>query len=305
MKPTTPIEWKEKDMDRKWVRGLWAFAALYLVLFLGHWALHYRSAWRAAEEMPVPAAPGGGGDKAFHNYAKDLIPGQPASQAAIYEKVAALAARTRDFDGDEKKVRDLIHSNGVLVQQEEKSGEKDDRLLSLTLGVAPDKFDAVTGELRRIGELVSFQLTKTDKTHDYQSLVADRASLEAHMAELTALKGASGKMEDLLNLQDKIFDLEKQIQDMGIQINQYEGATGLCTVLLTLKEKGPLPSPWWLGLWAFQWTANACLGLLPWFFFGSFILVLAWGLVMVPRAGKKQDRKSFFYMPPKPRSRRK
>lgn len=289
-------------MREKWMKGILLFAALFAVLFLGRWVVLYQESKKSSIEVPAPVyqpavissqvsqavVPEPGEDDAstvryehksiaFHNYAK-LKGGAAAPVGAakgpeqIYEKVASLAARTRDFDKEEKKVRDAIQASHVMVQQEDNTGLKGYRLLNLTLGVSPDNFDRLVDVLKAAGELVSFQVTKTDKTNDHLALVAKKASLKKNMADLVALKGAGGKMADLLNLQEKIFNLEKEIEDLGIEIGQFEGATGLCTVLLTLKEIGPGPSLLALGFRAFDWTLGTCAALLAWLFFGS----LAW-----------------------------
>src|SRR5208282_3176125 len=75
-------------------------------------------------------------------------------------------------------------------------------------------------------------------------------SLEKDKADLMALKSQGGKMSERLQLQEKIFNIEKQISDLGLSIGQFEGTTSLCTVLVTLKEAGPAPA-----LWAFAWSA--------------------------------------------------
>jgi hypothetical protein len=291
-------------MRDKWIKGLWLLAGIFTALFLGRWAVLYEESKKADIYVPPPvyqpavitsqveqAAPKEGDGEseteasytsssiAFHNYAKEPVLGQGAAPVGAgkaaeqtYEKVAALAARTRDFDSDEKKVQEAIQANQALVQQEENTGLKGSRLWNLTLGVVPDRFDGMVDTLKATGELASFQVTKTDKTNDHLALVAKRASLEKNMADLVALKSAGGKIADLLKLQEKIFNLEKQIGDLGIEIGQFEGATGLCTVLLTLKEIGPGPSPLALGFRALDWAAGTCLTLLTWLFF----LSLAW-----------------------------
>jgi hypothetical protein len=304
-------------MKENFIKGILAFAALFALLFLGRWAVLYTESLHANIDVPVPvyqpavvssqevqlngkageddetekeeaAEPPQAASIAFHNYAKETLPSEavpnggpngPASAPVeqTYERVACLASRTRNFDADEKKVRDYIQTNLALVQQEENTGLKGSRLLTLTLGVEPVRFDAVVEALKGAGELVSFQATKTDKTQDHLALAARRASLQKNMAELVALKGTGGKMADLLDLQDKIFRLEKQIGDMGVEISQYEGATGLCTVLLTLKEIGPGPSIWRLAAQAFDWAAGTCLSWLGWIFLVSIgWLVLLW-----------------------------
>lgn len=321
-------------MKQKWIKVIGLFLALFTILFLGRWFYLYQVSKKTSVEVPAPVyqpsttepqatyqAPEKSDDDsdakdtpaeeyefrpiAFHNYAKETVSGGPVAQAGgkqaaeqvlIYEKVAAMAARTRDYDADEKKVRDIIRDNQGLVQQEEKDGLKGARIVTLTLGVVPDRFDAVVNGLKGIGELVSFRTTKTDKTQDCESLKAQRASLEKNRNDLVALKSAGGKIKDLLGLQGKIFNLEKEIEDLGIEIGQYESATGFCTALLTLKEIGPGTSPWLLAFAAFDWTLDTCLPLLLWVFFISLALLFINWVVGKAKSGTggSNNLKDFF-----------
>lgn len=329
-------------MKQNFIKGILAFAALFALLFLGRWAVLYSESRHANIDVPVPVyqpavvtsqevqleAKAGEADEteqaeppqaasiAFHNYAKEALPAEAVPNGVAsapveqtYERVACLASRTKDYDSDEKKVRDCIQANQVLVQQEENTGLKGWRLLTLTLGVEPARFDAVVETLKGAGELVSFQATKTDKTQDHLALAARRASLQKNMAELVALKGTGGKMADLLDLQDKIFALEREIGDLGVEISQYEGATGLCTVLMNLKEIGPGPSLWRLAAQALDWAASTCLGWLGWIFLISlgwlvlfFIANKAQALAAAPKKGTTKGVLAF--MPKTKRTKR-
>lgn len=198
-----------------------------------------------------------------HTIAQHL---KPKAQEETYEKIGSMGSWTRDFESDEKKIRATIGSNKVLIQQEENSGLKGDRLLNLVLGVVPEKFDPVIEDLRQIGHLASFKVTKTAKTNDYKTLMAQRDSLERNKADLVALKKRSGKMSELLDLQERIFRIEQQMGDLGLAIGQFEGPTSLCTVLVTLKEVGPAPLFWAFARSAFRWAVGE--------FFGCFFFLL-------------------------------
>lgn len=227
---------------------------------------------------------------ASHNYAREAYLGpmkktaplspalhlkilKPVAQEETYEKVGSLASWTRDFESDSKGIRATLDANKVLIQQEQNSGLKGNRLLQLALGVIPEKFDPVVESLRQAGHLVSFRVTKTSKTNDYKAQMAQRDSLEKDKADLMALKSQGGKMSERLQLQEKIFNIEKQIADLGLSIGQFEGTTSLCTVLVTLKEIGPAPA-----LWAFAWSAfHWAVGT----FFGSLFYLLFLALVVL------------------------
>src|SRR5436309_2516475 len=130
-------------MREKWIKGIWLFFALFVVLFLGRWVVIYQESKKTNIDVPAPVyqplvipgqaiqpPPKKGDDDsdtdvvyesktiAFHNYAKEAVLGGAAAPVGAakapeqtYEKVASLAARTHDFDSDERKVRDTIQAN--------------------------------------------------------------------------------------------------------------------------------------------------------------------------------------------------
>lgn len=198
----------------------------------------------------------------------------PQESEETYEKIGSLSAWSRDFDNDEKKVRSAIASHQVLIQQEENSGLAGSRLLNLALGVVPEKFDAVMAELQKIGNLISFRVTKTDKTNDYRSLMAQRASIEKNRADLLALKKRSGKMSELLDLQQKIFDIDDNLKDLGLQIGHFEGQASLCTIALSLREIGPAPLFWAFAVPALDWAVGEFFAVFFYFLVMGFTVLL-------------------------------
>ena len=87
-----------------------------------------------------------------------------------------------------------------------------------------------------------------------------------------ALKAQGGKMSERLDLQERIFAVEKQIGDLGLSIGQFEGTTSLCTVLMTLREMGPAPSFWVFAGSAFDWAKGL--------FWGAILYLLYLSLAM-------------------------
>jgi hypothetical protein len=251
--------------------GCKIFLVFFAVLFLCRWVILFPQSKKSQIYVPETQAIGS------PNYAKET-PGVGSPGAAVYfEKVGTLTARSRDFDSNEKNLRSLIQEKDIYVQQEINEGLRGVRLLNLVLGVAPDKFDEVVGEMRKIGQEASFQVVRADKTNDYRMLLAKRESLSRNRAELGALKGYGGKMADLLALQEKIFEVEKALQDVGLQISRYETPDGFCAVLLTLKDIGPGPSALALAGRALGWTMAWCFGLLTTLFFILLgLMVLLW-----------------------------
>lgn len=153
-----------------------------------------------------------------------------------YEKIANVGIETGDFDNDEKQLFDLIKTYEALIQYEKRSGLKKHRLLNLSLGVAPDKFEDIIKSLKTIGTLKSLEISKTDKTNEYKDLKAKQISLTKSKNALEALKNRDADVKDLITLEQRILGLEQQIQTLGVNLGDFDAEHEFVTVKAVLRE---------------------------------------------------------------------
>lgn len=216
-------------------KGLAAAGAVFLILFLA------RFVYVLNTEEARGFAPQESFEFTRKNYASEKQQAVSAKDAAMlasqkYEKVATLSARSGRFEEDEKKLRATVQEFKGVVQFEQNSGLPGRRVLHMAIGVHPDMFDAVIAAVRSTGQLTSINVNKTDKTNDYKTLHAERISLEKYRAGLLALKGRQGKIEELISLEQKILEIEKKIQDTGVQLGEFDQENEFCTIKVSLHE---------------------------------------------------------------------
>ncbi|MDH4127870.1 MAG: DUF4349 domain-containing protein [Spirochaetota bacterium] len=191
-----------------------------------------------------------------------------------YEKIATLGSKTKQFENDEKKVKHSIKKHNAIIQFEQKQGLKGNRRLHLAIGVPPNKFDAMVEDIKLIGKIVAFRTDKHDKTNEYKNLNAKKESLGKTRAALIALKGKGGKIEEFISLENRILNIEEQIQSLGVKLGEYDAENEFCTVKFTLIESGKLLSKSVFkdflihAYTAFKWTVK-------YYFYLIVILVLA------------------------------
>jgi hypothetical protein len=200
----------------------------------------------------------------------------PASTEQKYEKIGSMAAKTDEFEKTEKKFRDLIKKYDALIQYEQKYGLPGHRSLGMTVGVPPNNFDAMIEEVKALGKLESIQIDKVDKTNEYKELNAQRTSLEKTLASLTALKSKGGKIDEYVNLEQQILDYEKQLQELGVQLGDYDAENEFCTVKYNLTEKAvtikeSIPFLYRVMV-ALQWTIK---------FYFVFVLIVAFASLAI------------------------
>lgn len=153
-----------------------------------------------------------------------------------YEKTAIVRTTTSDFSKDELDVRKKIESYKAMIQYEKALGKKGDRELHLMIGVNPEKFDSFYHEIQGIGVIKSMSITKVDKTNEYRQLNAKKVSLEKTVESLEALKKNPSANTELLPIYDRQLELEDKLQNLGVDLGNFNTENEFCTVKLSLYE---------------------------------------------------------------------
>jgi len=177
---------------------------------------------------------------------------------AKYEKTATLRSKTSQFEKDETNTRSQISRFKAVIQYEKKTGNKGNRELRLLIGVTPERFDFLYTALQKIGQIKSNEVVKVDKTNDYRKLMAEKASYERILNSLNELKSKNGNIQEYISLHDKIFEIESQMQDIGVRLGDFNTEDQFCTIKLSLLEgiKEKTTNSFWIRLKvAFEWTA--------------------------------------------------
>ncbi len=153
-----------------------------------------------------------------------------------YEKIADIKSFTTEFETAEKKIRTQVKSYDGLIQFENKSGNKGYRRLNLVIGIPPENFDSIYNSLIKVGKIQSKQITKTDKTNEYKELNAKKASLEKIRASLIDLKSKGGRIDEYMQLENRILEIEQQLQGLGVSLGNFDDENEFCTVKVLLSE---------------------------------------------------------------------
>lgn len=266
-------------MKKKLLKGLFFILLGYLALVALHFIYlvcgdnrdgSYRfgdmDAKEVAMRMEMPAMPH---QSAVKNYASEIVQQAVAREnrreAQVeqkYEKIGSLTSLTEAYDADEKRARAVIKDHNSLLQEESVINYDGRNVLSLTIGVPPGEFDATVADLKRIGKVSDFHITKTDKTNDFLQLKAKRLSLEKARDALIGIKAQGGKIEELVKLEQEVLSLEGRIQEFGVQLGQFDKVNEFCTVRFSLSETKPvvLRTPYFDYLIAsIQWASGIYL----------------------------------------------
>jgi hypothetical protein len=213
------------------------------------------------------------------NYASKkyrVIAGQtPLRIDQKYEKIAEISSNASSFEPAELQIRKQIDDHDGLIQFENKSGNKGGRRMNLVIGVPPENFDAIYNELTKIGKVQSKQITKKDKTNEYKELNAKKSSLQNIRGSLVELKSKGGKIEEYMQLENRILEIDSQLQELGVSLGNFDDENEFCTVKFSLIEVHDLK----IGLMqrikvALEWTVKTYLKIMAIGFFLSLFAYL-------------------------------
>jgi hypothetical protein len=236
-------------------------AAIGFLVFLGLWTAggirgsvpsrqqpgtaHEASAWNAAAR-----AESSNPSQQFANNLKEIglaktplpavLDQADVERIRVHEKSAQLGTSTTEFDEDEALIRSTLTTSRAVVLIEKNGGIMPQRRLAMEIGVHPDRFDELVEQLRTIGTLESVSVQQLDRTGDFRRLHAQRQSLKKHLESLLKLRGAKApSIEDTLKVEQRIQEIEKELQSLGVQLGDLLGKESFYHIHLTLSEKKP------------------------------------------------------------------
>ena len=158
----------------------------------------------------------------------------------VLVKHAQLAAGTSAFDEDERAIRSALAAHQATVFNEKNSGIEPERRLTLEIGVSPEQFDALVEQLRQIAYLESVQVDQRDRSSEFRRLHGERQTRKNYLTSLLKLRDA-GKpsIDDALKLEQKIQDIEKELQALSAQLGELLGKETYYNISMTLYEFQP------------------------------------------------------------------
>jgi hypothetical protein len=237
---------KQTFRQRLWKTGRW-FIALFFLLFIFRLIYGY-AITDMASGSDYSSNFFSSVDNLRKNYASDnnlmkmktdVAEQASAASAQKYEKTATVKSKTTQFEKDVTDIKKMTATFAGVIQYEENTGNKGSRQIHWLIGINPEKFDSFYLKIQRIGQVRSMEITKIDKTNEFRQLNAKKASLEKTLASLNELKTRGGAISDYVSLHDKILEIETQLQELGVELGNFDTENEFCTVRYSLYEGAP------------------------------------------------------------------
>ena len=153
-----------------------------------------------------------------------------------FEKTASIKTKSTEFDTDDKLIKAKTKAYNAVIQYEQNLGQKGNRQIHLMIGVNPILFDSFYLDIQKIGVVKATQITKVDKTNEYRQLNAKKTSIENTLKSLNELKSRGGQIADFVALNDKILEIEGKLQELGVELGNFDAENEFCTVKLSIYE---------------------------------------------------------------------
>jgi Domain of unknown function (DUF4349) len=153
-----------------------------------------------------------------------------------FEKTASIKTKSSEFEKDEKTIKATTKAYNAIIQYEQSVGQSGSREIHLLIGVNPELFDKFYVEIKKIGVVKAMEITKVDKTNEYRQLNAKRTSIAKTLQSLNELKSKGGQISDFVTLNDKILEIEEKLQELGVELGNFDTENEFCTVKLSLYE---------------------------------------------------------------------
>ena len=177
------------------------------------------------------------------NYASEKIAlkADVQAQSAVasnqkFEKTASIKTKTSEFEKDERLLKSAAKSYNAVIQYEHNLGQKGNRQIHVLIGVSPVLFDSFNIEIQKIGVVKATEITKVDKTNEYRQLNAKKITIENTLQSLNELKSKGGQISDFISLNDKILEVQEKLQELGVELGNFDAENEFCTVRISLYE---------------------------------------------------------------------
>ena len=207
------------------------------------------------------------------------VTGQQTAIDQKYEKIASVSATSHDFEEDVQWVKSKIEAYTGVIQYEKNEGNEGSRRLWLTIGIQPTKFDSFYQTIQEIGKIMGKTITKTDKTNEYLNLNAQKRTKEQIKENLEALKDRGGNIAEFIELENRLLQIEEELQGLGVQLGNFDVENEFCTVQYQLQERQSIKQPFMQRLISvLEWTLQTYLMLV---FLGVLMALFAFLLLGV------------------------
>jgi hypothetical protein len=159
------------------------------------------------------------------------------------KKVATLnlEVEKKNYDSAKNNIGQVLTKyNGFYTAQNEQKttwNNADYRTYYITIKFPKDKFDQAVNELKILGELKQLSINANDLTTQYYDTKGYLDNTIAVKARIQKLLDQAEEIEEIITIEQKLADLQRQIDNYQHQLNNIDRQTDYSQISITLAEK--------------------------------------------------------------------
>ena len=151
---------------------------------------------------------------------------------------SSINIETKNFEQDIDAVKKLVQQNGGYYENSSVTGtaEYGGRYASYRARIPAKNYQGFMESIGDIGSVTSSDEQVDDITSSYVDVQARLKSLHTKLERLQELEAQAETVEDLLNIEDRINDVQYDIENYTAQLKLYDDQVDYCTVSIYLNE---------------------------------------------------------------------
>ncbi len=151
---------------------------------------------------------------------------------------ASLDMETKEYDGFIEGLQKLLNTSGAYVQNGETTGSADrgTRWAYYTIRVPESRYDAFLSTVSDMANVLRRNEDVQDVTMDYTDMEARVRALETERDTLLAIMEKCTELDDVITVQNRITDVQYELDSITSRLNRYDDLIAYCTVQLSISE---------------------------------------------------------------------
>jgi len=158
-------------------------------------------------------------------------------------KNALISIEVIDLDAAFDRLAKIAEDSGGYIQSSSTAvtdGDGERKTGNIILRVPQDAFSSVLVSISKLGDVVQKTVSGDDVTMEYFDTKARLKVLQKKENRLLELLGRAGKLEEILQVEDKLSEVRNEIEQLQGRLKFLNQSTAMATIKVNIKEK---PSP--------------------------------------------------------------
>lgn len=168
------------------------------------------------------------------------VPGQQSDRKLI--RTVNMSVETREFDSVMATLQQRVTELGGYIESMDTyngsaySGYRSNRSASMTARIPQDKLSTFLGEVSEISNVTRRSENVEDVTLAYVDLASHKKTLQAEHERLLELMEQAEYIEDIITIEQRLSEVQYQIESMESQLRTYDNKVDYGTVYLDVSE---------------------------------------------------------------------